>query len=399
MPPVTRRPLSSISANIQHNAPQSPKPLDCCAIKRSFNSPSKSPIIVLNATPVAQVRNEVAWHISDLQAQTSKLPCHAFAPIFKSAWSESPTSSQSLSALIPGLMSQNLRHRVRALMTICAAGQLLQRQSVSNLSCIEERRKVDDQNAQADATLRSFELDGGCAAIVALLQCGRETEECGALMALALLCAAGPARFCARVCQEGGLSKSILILKRPWGEKCSNNVLGLLLNCSSHNSCHSSFCEGNVCAVLLNFCVPQSKEKKFQLLTNYACSAFANLFGGSSSTRNTIINPPCLDRIFLLAKQGCSAAALAVKNLCCSSSSTDCANLHITGSDLLLLVQHLLPGFTDCAEIACSALQSYCLHSALQPQHLRALVDVLPRAGILSGSLLAILCNATLHRE
>ena len=400
MPPVTRRcPLSSISSNIPYNALQSPKPLDCGGIKRAvcFNSPSKPPITVLNATPLAQVRNQVAWHISDsCQAQGSNQTCHVCAPFFKSAWSdESRICSQSLSSLITWLASPKLRDRLRALMMISDAGQLLQRPCLSDPACSGERRKLDNHNAQADAALRSFELGGGCGAMVALLRSGHEATERGALMGLALLCAAGSARFCALVCREGGLSASIVILKKPWGDKCTLNVLGLLLNCSSHDVTHSSF-EEDACVALLQLCVPRSKEQTL-LLTNYACSTLANLCGGSASTRkNFLNNPHILPRIFCLAKEGCSAAAIAVKNLC---SGTECANVRISGSDLILLVQHLLPLSAESAEIVCSALQCYCLHSPLQPQQLSALVDLLPRAGNLCGSLLAALCNATLHRE
>ena len=397
MPPATRRcPLSAISGNIVPS--HSPKPYDCLAVKRSAasNTPTKTNITVLNAKPATDASNEVSWLIGGTcPPETPRIRCHS--PIYKPSGSQKQICSQSLSSLIPGLNDSKVRNRLRALKTVCDLGQLLQR-SIAELTSSEERRKVDDQNCQADAALRSFQLQGGCSVLVRLLDDGHKGVECGALMSLALLCAAGPASFCAQVCSDGGLCASVLTFKRPWGDKCLSNMMGLLLNCSSYAVCHSSFCEKDICDTLAYFC--RLDEHDLQL-TNYACSCLANLCGGSSTTRKFLMSNyhDSLQRMIFLAKKGCSAAVLAVKNLCCCCSSLECAALSITGNDLIQLVHHLLPLSADSAEMSCSALQCYCLHSPLETRQVRSLVDFLPHSGMLMNSVLSALCNVTLHSE
>lgn len=396
MPPSTRRcPLSTISANVIHHPLHSPKPHDLLASKLStrLNSPAKSPRTFLNAKPAAHVTNEVEWYICD---SSNFLRCDPF--LKPTGVSYSHLCSLSLSSLLPALHHPKLRNRLRALKMLCDVGQLIQSRCIPVSASPEERREVDHQNSQCDAALRSFELHGGCAALVKLLQDGNEGIECGALLGLALLCAAGRASFCARICSEGGLSASISALNRPWGKKCRTSVMGLLLNCSSHAICHASFCEKDICALLMSFLRIDEFSKELQLV-NYACSAIANLFGGEATRNFLILNySDSLKSMFLLASKCCSSAVLAIKNLCCCCSRSECANLSITGNDLIELVYHLLPLSANSAEVASSALQCYCLHSPLHPQQMRSLVEFLPHAGALRSALLAALCNATVHR-
>jgi hypothetical protein len=85
--------------------------------------------------------------------------------------------------------------------------------------------------------------------------------------------------------------------------------------------------------------------------------------------------------------------------LCICCSSVECAALSITGNDLIQLIHHLLPLSADSAEMACSALQCYCLHSPLETQQVRSLVHFLPHSGMLMNSVLSAICNVTLHSE
>jgi hypothetical protein len=403
MPPATKRyPLIAIASNIPHEnvSQRSFKPHDCMVLKRCMaNDPlSTLQITALNAKPMVQVGNGLDWTLND---SCRPQPSRHFgtAQILKPLGSEERICSQSLSSLIPALHDSKMRNRLRALQMICAIGRMVQCYDLEKSACCEERCKVDNHNLQADAALCSFELNGGCAAMIKLLNSGHEGLECGALMGLALLCTAGTTTLCARVCSEGGLTASIL-RKRPWGEKCTLSMLGLLLNCSSHKVCHSSFCDKEICFTLLSFLVPWQNEHDMKL-ANYACSAIANLCGGDSSIRNYLIfnYSHHLKSLFILAEKGCSPASLAIKNLCCCCSSLECAKLKITGNDLIQLLHHLLPLSADTAEHAASALQCYCLHSPLQSEQLSLLVKMLPHAGNLRSLLLATICNATLHRE
>ncbi len=408
MPPATKRyPLLSISTNVPQDSQHSPKPHECRILNRpiAIVSPFKSVITVLNAKPALSFKKELVWHVSD----SSRPPSSPQSTSQNPAVSAVRICSQSLSSLIPGLQDAKVQNRLRALQKICSAGRILQFHSSTESECFEALGRVDDHISQAAAALHNFELHGGCAAIIELLKSEHEGICCGALMGLALLCAVAPATFCARVCSEGGLIASILTMKRPfpsstahtYNDKCILNLMGLLLNCSSHLICHPSFCEKEICVTLLHFCVPWQNEREMQL-ANYACSAVANLCGGDVSTRKYLIlnYSPHLKRLLSLVEKGCSNASLAIKNLCCCCSSLECERLTITGCNLIRLLLHLLP-FSDVqnAENIASALQSYCLHSPLHPEQVQLLVKTLPRAGVLRSSLLAALCNSTLHRE
>jgi hypothetical protein len=206
--------------------------------------------------------------------------------------------------------------------------------------------------------------------------------------------------LCAQVCSDGGLSESVLVLDRPWGEKCVLSFLGLLLNCSAHSVCHPFFRNQGLCSVVFKFIRSNHKQQAEQV-AKYACSVLANLFAGDCCTRQFLIShqPQVLSDVLARAGQCCASAALVLKNVCCCCSSDECSYLSITGARLVSLVRCSLLHSTDCAEVAAAALQCFCVHSQLQPHQLRSLVDLLPSSGNIRGSLIAALANASLLGE